>query len=265
MSSAPHQGHSELARDHHDISGHLDDLQDRLAELQKQLRHAQRLASVGTMAAMVAHEVNNLMTPIISFSRYALETDDPELIRSGLQKSLKQAEQAQELTAKILNLATDQDHGPTRVNLRELIEESVECLGRKLEKDNIGLTVEVPEDLWLRGHPGQLQQVLVNLIQNARQAMLGRRGRLTFRAEGADDQIVLAVSDIGQGIAGEDLPRVFDPFFTTKGMGDRPDKRGIGLGLAVSKDIIEEHNGRIDVESKLGSGTTFTIMLPATE
>lgn len=262
MPSTPNRNRPEPAPAAHDVSEHLDDLQEKLSDLQKQLRHAQRLASIGTMATMVAHEYNNLMTPIISFSRYALEQDDPELLRSAVQKSLRQAEQAQQLSAKILSLAVDQDRGPTRVELRELIGESVECLGRKLEKDNIGVTIDVPENLWVRAHPGQLQQVLVNLIQNARQAMLGRRGRLTFRAESVDDQVVLSVSDTGEGIGSEDLPRIFDPFFTTKGMVDRPDRRGIGLGLAVCKDIVEEQGGRIDVESKLGAGATFTITLP---
>jgi two-component system NtrC family sensor kinase len=151
------------------------------------------------------------------------------------------------------------------VSLRELIQESVDCLGRDLAKDNIGVTIEVDPALKIRAHAGQMQQVLVNMIQNARQAMLGRRGRLTFQSEAKEGYVHLRISDIGSGIRSEDLPNIFTPFFSTKSHADRPDKRGIGLGLAVCRDIIVQHGGRIEVESRLGHGTTFTIVLPQVE
>ncbi|MBN1345857.1 MAG: hypothetical protein JXQ73_24415 [Phycisphaerae bacterium] len=254
-----------LPTDHDRLQGELDRLEDAFAGLQKQLWHAQRLASLGTMAAMVAHEYNNIMTPIVSFAKYALEQDDSALLRSALEKCLKQAQQACRVSERVLNVATDQDRGPTSVNLAELVNEALECLGRDLAKDNIGLTIEVDPALKIRASAGEIQQVFVNLIQNARQAMLGRRGRLTIKAHRCDDQVRIQISDIGAGIRTEDLPRIFDPFFTTKSHADRPDKRGIGLGLAVCKDIITTNDGRIDVQSTLGHGTTFTIHLPAAD
>ncbi len=262
MSTAPTRGSTNPSIDHDELLARLDQLNDEFQSLRKQLRHAQRLASVGTMAAMIAHEYNNLLTPVLSFARYALDQDDPDLMRSALAKTLKQAQQATELSNRILNVAAEQDEGPSSVPLRELIEDSVTSLGRDLSKDNIGLTLDVDEDLRIRAHPGQLRQVFLNLVQNARQAMLGRRGRLTIRAEQQGDQVEITLSDTGSGIRSEDLPNIFEPFFTTKSHTDRPDKRGIGLGLAVCKDIIVDHGGRIDVESRYGHGTTFTIVLP---
>jgi len=247
------------------IQQQLTRLEDQFTSLRKQLHHSQRLALLGTMAAMVSHEYNNLMTPIVSFAGYALEQDDPELTRSALNKCLRQAKQACTLSNRILNMSADQDGAPSAVSLRELVDESIECLGRAIEKDNIGLTVDVADDLSVCANPGQIQQVLVNLIQNARQAMLGRRGRLTFRAERIGDEVHIGVADIGQGIRSDDLPHIFEPFFTTKSHADRPDKRGIGLGLTVCNDIVTAHDGRIDVESTLGHGTTFTVVLPAAD
>lgn len=265
MTSSPVRHPSNVTPERHEIQDQLERLESEFAALRKQLLHAQRLASVGTMAAMVAHEYNNLMTPVVSFARYALDQDDPELMRSALQKCLKQARQATHLSDRILNLATDQDKGPAVVQLRTLIEESLECLGRDLSKDNIGLTLDVDEDLKIRANASQMQQVLVNLIQNARQAMVGRRGRLTLKAERIDQEVQLSISDTGCGIRSENLTGVFEPFFTTKSHADRPDKRGIGLGLTVCKDIITEHDGRIDVQSRFGHGTTFTLTLPAVD
>lgn len=250
---------------HDEIQAQFEQLEGQFHDLQKQLWHAQRLASLGTMAAMIAHEYNNLMTPVLSFSRYALSQEDPELMRSALDKCLKQVLRASTLSDRILNLATEQDKGPTTTLLNELVEESLECLGRDLEKDNIGLTLEIEPDLAIRAHASQMQQVLVNLIQNARQAMLGRRGRLTIKGRRFGDEVHLSVSDIGCGIRSEDLPHVFDAFFTTKGHADRPDKRGIGLGLAVCRDIVTEHDGRIEVDSRHGHGTTFTLIFPGVQ
>jgi len=265
MSISPTRHKQHVTTDPQEIQAQLEALEAQFASLQKQLWHAQRLASLGTMAAMMAHEYNNLMTPIVSFARYALDEDDPKLMRSALEKSLRQALQANHLSDRILNLAAGQDKGPTAVALRELVEESLDCLGRGLDKDNIGLTLEVDDDLRIRANGPEIQQVLVNLIQNARQAMLGRRGRLTIRAQRVDQEVHLSIADIGCGIRTEDLPKVFDPFFTTKGHADRPDKRGIGLGLAVCNDIVASHGGRIDVDSRLGHGTTFTVVLPAAD
>ncbi len=263
MSSEPAPVEPSPVVESHPIEKQVGDLEGHFRSLQKQLWHAQRLASLGTMAAMVAHEYNNLMTPVVSFARYAVEQGDPALMHSALEKVLKQALRATQLSDRILNLAVDQDRGPVATSLRALVDESVECLGRDLAKDNISLTVEIAPDLQIHVNPGQIQQVFVNLIQNARQAMLGRKGRLTVTAERIGDRIHVHVTDTGSGIRSEDMGRIFEPFFTTKSHADRPDKRGIGLGLAICRDIVTSHGGSIEVRSRLGHGTTFTLIFPA--
>ncbi len=262
MSSAFMSSDHETAVDQNLIQDQFHNLEEQFQNLQKQLWHAQRLASLGTMAAMVAHEYNNLMTPVLSYARYAVDQNDPELMRSALEKVLKQVARARQFSERILNIAADQDRGPISISLRKLVEESLECLGRDLAKDNITLTLEIDPEILVRINPGQMEQVFVNLIQNARQAMLGRRGRLTLSARREGAHALIDISDTGCGIRTEDIAKIFEPFFTTKSRADRPDKRGIGLGLAICRDIVNSHSGDITVESRLGHGTTFTIKLP---
>jgi signal transduction histidine kinase len=117
------------------------------------------------------------------------------------------------------------------------------------------------------GDEVQLEQVLLNLMINARQAMLGKGGSLTVKAskvDGRDDELRIQVIDTGPGISEKLLPRIFQPFFTTKGTATRGEAKGTGLGLAICKEIVEHHRGRIEVESVVGKGTTFSIYLPST-
>lgn len=239
-------------------------LAEQIDSLRKQLRDAQRLASLGTMSAMVAHEFNNLMTPVISYAQYALDKGDEALMKRAVEKALQQAKRASQMCDRILGLAAQQHLGPGPVELPCLVNDTVASLGRDLSKDNIQLRVNVPEGLRVRANAGQLQQVLFNLVLNARQAMLGKPGTLTVQAETLDDTTVaIRVKDTGSGIKPEDLERIWQPFFTTRRQGDRPDQRGIGLGLTICKDIIEELGGTIAVESQPGLGTTFILTLPA--
>jgi len=246
------------------IEKELDRLSEQVETLRKQLRETQRLAALGTMAAMVAHEFNNLMTPVISYAQYALDKDDQALLRRAVEKALQQGKRASQMCDRILGLASQQHLGPGPVELRPLIEETIGSLGRDLSKDNIQLRVDVPEGLRAKANAGELQQVLFNLILNARQAMLGKPGTLTIRAERIDEEtLAIRVKDTGCGIKPEDRERIFEPFFSTRKRSERMDQRGIGLGLAVCKDIVEEHGGRIEVESAPGQGATFTVTLPA--
>lgn len=238
-------------------------LVEHIDSLRKQLREAQRLAALGTMSAMIAHEFNNLMTPVISYAQYALEKNDEALTRRAVEKGLQQAKRASQMCDRILGLASQQHLGPGPVEVAPLVADTVASLGRDLTKDNIQLRINIPQDLRVRANAGQLQQVLFNLILNARQAMLGRPGALTVLAEPvADNMVAIRVKDTGSGIHPENLQKIWEPFFTTRRQGDRPDQRGIGLGLTICKDIIEELGGTISVESQVGLGTTFTITLP---
>lgn len=246
------------------VEQQLDGLEQHLLMLQRQIERLQGLASLGTCSAMLAHEFNNLLTPIVSYSQYALQRNDSELLRTALEKTHKNAQRLSRLCQRVLGMAVDDQMGPTDTSLRTLALETVECLGRDLDKDDIALRLDIPEGLQVRVRPGGLQQVLFNLVVNARQAMLDRSGTLTISARPVDDaQVRIEVADTGPGIKPEHLERIFEPFFSTKQQEARPDRRGIGLGLHVCRQIVEELGGSISVTSQFGQGATFTLLLPA--
>lgn len=241
----------------------LDTLADQFTWLRNRLRQSQKLAALGTTAAMIAHELNNLLTPIVAYCREARDRDDVELMRKALDKTLDRAEAMRHMVNRVVGLARQSDTVIRAVPIGPVVEEAVNCLGRDLEKDNIAVNIQVDPKLACRANENQLLQVLFNLVTNARHAMLGRRGRLAIDATpGSDGTVQIRVRDTGCGIPAEKLVDIFDPFFSTKIGSDRPDRRGLGLGLPISRDIIEELGGRIDVVSEVGAGTTFTITLP---
>jgi len=218
------------------------------------------------MSAMIAHEFNNLFTPVMAYARQALDTGDVDLMKKALEKTLAHIPIIRGMCDRIVGMVKNGETGRSRHSLRKLVEDALGCLGRDPAKDNITVTIQVDPQLEVQVNGHQIQQVLLNLILNARQAMLGRRGRLTIDAEpdGAG-KVAIHVRDSGCGIREEDLPRIFEPFFSTKQYADKPDKRGLGLGLTICRDIVEEHGGELTVESKLGQGTTVTLTGPAAE
>lgn len=246
-----------------EVERQLDRLERHVAELHRQIEQLQRLAALGTVASMVAHEFNNLLTPMISYSQYALQRDDPALLRTAVDKSYKNAQRLTSLCQRVLGIAVDDRAGPTAITVLPLVREAVDCLVRDLEKDNIRLQIDVPDGLAVRARAGSLQQVLFNLVLNARQAMLDKPGSLRVSAAaGADGQVTIEVADTGPGIRPEHLERVFEPFFTTKQHEGRSDRRGVGLGLHICRQLMEEQGGTIAVASKYGAGATFALTLP---
>lgn len=245
------------------VEQQLDGLERHLADLQRQIEQLQRLASLGTMSAMLAHEFNNLLTPILSYCQYALQRPEPDLLRTAVEKTHKNAQQLSLLCQRVLGMAVDDQMGPVETPLLPLVNETIECLGRDLGKDNITLALNVPPDLRARVRASSLQQVLFNLVINARQAMLDRPGRLTISARsGENGTVVMEIADTGPGIKPEYLDRIFEPFFTTKQHECKPDRRGLGLGLHVCRQLMEEQGGTIQAESQYGEGAKFTLTLP---
>lgn len=243
-------------------------LRAQVAELQQLLRESNRLATIGTVASIIAHEFNNILTPTVSYSSYALQTirkgqPDMALIEKALAKSAAGGEKAGKICSSMLGLARGQGtHGS--VEVIKLIEETLAVLAREPGKDGIALRVQVSPELKVLGDSIQLEQVLLNLLINARQAMMppaSRGGSLTVRADANSEnrEAVIQVTDTGPGIKPEHIEKIWQPFFTTK---TRPGTKGTGLGLAICKEIVEGHNGSIDVQSQPGKGTTFTIRLP---
>jgi signal transduction histidine kinase len=249
------------------LADHIALLQGQLDSLREQLTESQRLATIGTIAAVIAHEFNNLLTPIVSYSQFALqsaegEKPDMDLIRKALSKSFQSSSKAGRICTSMLGLARGESIFG-QVGVQQLVDETLAVLARDPKKDGIALRVQVQPDLLVHGDPVQLEQVLLNLLINARQAMLGKGGSITVKAQHTDEgEVRIQVIDTGPGIPEKLLPKIFEPFFTTKGTARKGEAKGTGLGLAICKEIIEHHKGRIEVQSEVGKGTTFGIFLP---
>lgn len=253
------------------LDEHLANVQKQLDELKEQLKESQRLATIGTIAAVIAHEFNNLLTPIVSYSQFALQSaqsDVPDLplIAKALNKSFQGSTRAGKICSSLLSLARGESSFG-KVSVQFLVDEVLQVLARDPQKDGVALRVMVQPELAVQGDAVQLEQVLLNLLINARQAMLGKGGALTIKASSDEEssQIRIQIIDTGPGIPEKLLDRIFEPFFSTKGTARRGEVKGTGLGLSICKEIIEHHGGYISVTSEVGKGTTFTIHLPAAD
>lgn len=241
----------------------LGHLESQFSMLNDQVRELQRLASLGTMSAVVAHEINNLLTPMITYGQFAVGQSDPEVWRKAVERANTGAARMRTLCNGILGIASNARSSPKVAAIGPILEETFQALGRDWKKDRIDAVVDVDDELTACFDPAALRQVLFNLSINARQAMIGQGGRLRLSAEAvADDRVQIRISDTGVGIPTENLSRIFEPFFTTKRKADRADLGGVGLGLYVCRCLIEDQRGSIRVESRSGEGTTFVIDLP---
>ncbi len=255
------------AIDEQSLAVQLSQMEQQLHFLRDQLTESQRLATIGTIAAVIAHEFNNLLTPIVSYSQYALqsaESDKPdmELIRKALSKSFQGSTKAGRICTSMLGLARGESVFG-QVNVQKLVDEALAVMARDPQKDGIALRVQVQPDLVVVGDTVQLEQVLLNLLINARQAMLGKGGSITIKGQRMEtSEVRIQVMDTGPGIPEKLLPKIFQPFFTTKATARKGESKGTGLGLAICKEIIEHHKGQIAVQSEVGKGTVFSIYLP---
>lgn len=258
------------------------EVQDRETQyLKSQLAQLQHLANMGTISYMIAHEMNNLLTPLRSYATLALgNLSDQSLVEKALQKAVTNSERASKIMESMLALGDGKTQERKAVRLRALVEEVFTCLCRDFTKDGITVNIEIPNELSIHCVPVQIQQVLMNLILNARDAMLSRGGILTLRAAEKTDSVEITVADTGSGIAPSDLAHIFEAFFTTKSQmrknaraadestlnphpsGDPRSHSGAGMGLAFCKTIIDGHDGCISVESTPGQGSRFKITLP---
>jgi signal transduction histidine kinase len=246
----------------------IETLYTTLKDTQEQLIHSEKLASIGTLAAGVAHEINNPLDGIQNCIRSILQEPDDKkkaghylgLIQEGLNR-------IENIVRKLLDFARPSELKMEYMQVNDLLGNSLELVAHRFNNPGIKLNKDFAGNLPLyRGDSHYLQQVFLNIILNALDAMPAG-GALTVKTSLAQNapggvslpntRIEVAVSDTGCGIPQENLSKIFDPFFTTKGVGE-----GTGLGLAVCTGIIKEHRGEIKVKSAVGKGSTFTVLLP---
>jgi signal transduction histidine kinase len=235
-------------------------MERKLQETHLQLVSSEKMASLGKLAAGIAHEINNPLGGILIYSSLLMEDlpeEDPK--RQDLARVVQEAGRCKEIVRSLLEFARQTEPKMEPVDINRAITDDLFFLENQALFHNIRIVKNLDPSLPLAtGNAGQLKQVFMNIIINAAEAIHGN-GELTIATYPASDRnaILMEFTDTGEGIREENLSRIFEPFFTTKDVG-----KGTGLGLATSYGIIEDHGGKIFVKSKVEEGTTFTIELP---
>ena len=228
--------------------------------LEEQLKKAERLAELGTLASGMAHEIGTPMNVILGRAEYLMDRVRDETVKKGLQTIVAQVERITRVMNQLLAFARRKPPERELFALREVIETSLEMFHERLAKSRVEVETQIDDSCSkVRADRDQMSQVLINLIMNAIHAM-PEGGILRIGLSSEEELVKLTVADSGQGIPGDVVEKIFEPFFTTKEFG-----KGTGLGLTVVKGIIEEHQGAITVDSEEGKGTTFSILLPGNQ
>jgi two-component system, NtrC family, sensor kinase len=245
----------------------VDSMAEAVAQREKQLQQsvrqqvtrAEKLASIGRLAAGVAHEINNPLTGVLTFAHLLRERPNMEAQdREDLDLVIRETTRAADIVRGLLDFARERPVLMEPLDLNEVVVRTVRLIANQKKFEHIVIEQLLQEDLpKVRGDMNQLQQVLLNLSLNACTAM-ANGGTLTVRTVTTEDHVVLKVTDTGCGIKADLLDRIFEPFFTTQDVG-----KGTGLGLSVTYGIIEQHGGQLEVQSEEAKGTTFTIYFPA--
>lgn len=230
----------------------------KLQEKQMQLVEAEKLASIGVLAAGIAHEINNPLTSVLTFSNLMLEQmpeDDPRHER--LKMIVRETERARTIVRQLLSFAKETPMNPRRININQPVKEIIDSLNAQGAFKDIELVVNLSDSIpEINADPAQIGQVALNILLNAVQAITPP-GRIKVATKAVDKFVEIIFSDTGSGIPEEYINKIFDPFFTTKDM-----DKGIGLGLAVSDGIIKKHGGDIEAKSTIDKGSTFIVRLP---
>jgi len=253
--------HAEVLDLNETLEKRVQERTDALVQHEKQMAHADRLASIGQLSAGIAHEINNPLGIIQGYTQLLLR-NEPE----GTQKHedlttiLKHAKNCKAIVEDLLNFARRSKPTAEVVDIHEVIDDALIFLEHRSKTPAVEINKQYQADIpSLRIDEKKIKQVLINLVMNAKHAV-GEKGRIAIHTEYAPDaqQVLIRIKDSGYGIESKHLKRIFDPFFTTKPTGE-----GTGLGLAVSYGIVKSHGGDIEVDSTPGSGTEFRVLLPA--
>jgi two-component system NtrC family sensor kinase len=245
----------------------IEDITDR-TRLEGQLTQAEKLSSIGLLAAGVAHEVNTPLAVISSYAQMLQKyTREDQRLQPVLEKITQQTFRASEIVNGLLNFSRTSSTVFAPLDINAVLRETLTLIDHQLRTSRITVDADLQMPLpRIYGSHGKLQQVFLNLLLNAKDAMsTGNGGTIYLSTFGNEREVTVRVGDTGSGIDPEHLHRIYDPFFTTKNAPRQGQHKGTGLGLSVSYGIVQEHNGRIQVESTLDVGTTFTLVFPLEE
>lgn len=231
--------------------------------LADELRRAQQLAALGELVSTTTHEFNNVLTTILNYAKLGLRHKDEPSRDKAFTKILEAASRADKITNSVLGMARNRTSDRAPTDLAKLVDEALVLLEREMRKYRVQIErqIEAVPPAMVCGN--QIQQVLLNLLTNARQAMPGG-GTIFLRLvhDAHAGTVDLSVRDTGSGIPADQLPRIFDRYFSTKQGPDASGKGGTGVGLSACREIIEQHHGKIRVQSTVGQGSAFTLKLP---
>jgi signal transduction histidine kinase len=241
-------------------------LEEQVAILKEQLFQAQKLTALGELVSTTTHEFNNVLTTIINYAKMGQRHRDQATRDKAFEKILAAGQRAARITHGILGFARNRPQGFEPIDLVKLVDDALLLLEREMTKYRVTVERQFQPVPPAAVNANQIQQVVMNLLVNARQAMPGG-GHIWIRLahDAAGDTVDLTIRDDGSGIAPDKLPRIFDRYYTTKSGPDASGKGGTGLGLSFCRDVIEAHHGRIRVESTPGKGTAFTLKLPVAQ
>ncbi len=254
------------------------ELEQKVRALEADLERTHRLATLGTIASSIAHEFNNILTPVLSYAHMALAAPDDRVLASkALQKAADGTQKAAEIASAMLGFVRDND-ACDRAEVEGVVRDAVSCLGCNLAKEGIELVVSIPDGCIASIRPVALHQVVLNLLLNAMEAVKPSQGRIEVTAKWTDRStwnsacnanptpesesprgVIIRVSDTGRGISPDVLDRVFEPLVSSRG--EAGSRKGTGLGLSICKRLVAQAGGTITVQSEPGNGTTFEISL----
>ena len=231
--------------------------------LQAQLIQSEKMAGIGSMASGIAHEFNNLLQIMMGHAEFAQRTKKAEAMEEALDIVMDTTVRTKKIIEDVLSFSKSGSPEKELCDIAELIKSVLSLTEEQSKKKNIRAVIKYRRIPKLEVNKTEIQQVFLNMVSNARDAMLPKGGKLEIELKRIKDNVEISFTDTGIGILEENLERVFEPFYTTKGaVGGDTKTQGVGLGLSVSYGIVERHGGTIEVESEAGKGTTFTIKLP---
>lgn len=263
------QSRPNTAFDEERLLHRINELLSQVRHLESEVERTHRLATLGLLSGSIAHEFNNILTPVLSYAQLALAApEDTELCQKALRKSVDGTQKAAQIASAMLGFIRE-DMSEPFADVLVVLDESLQCMGRDLQKEGIALDIDVPPGTRVLMRPVALEQVLINLILNAVEAIRPGTGRLRITASPPHrstgntsdcNRLRLNIEDSGRGMAAELAARVFQPFVSSGAKEGR--RTGTGLGLTICKRLVEEAGGTIEVSSEVGKGTVFSLSLP---